>query len=581
MVHSRKCISLRCFLNQLDSPQKPGGREGRETTPGRVPPPPTTDRPSGTDVAFAPRVPSSLPLDPLLPRASDRTLWAGVASGLLLGFALAPRATGPLVFVALIPLIAVLDAAPPLRLAMRAGFACGLVFFWMGFQWVPFAGTGGIGVLAFLIFPPALALPVAGFACAAAWLRRFGRTTLLVAAPALWVTTELVRPTSELGSQFHLGYSLANHPALIQLAALGGVHLVSLWIVAVNAALVGAVLAPRRVVPMLVALTILPCAFGAAALRSAPRPPPERRITVAGVQPAVREHERHVPARFDDHLRELLVLSEGTLGDRPDLIIWPESAFEGMSPAAGAPFLGAIAHHLGTPLLSGVWRLAEGEPASLRNSSLLATPDGDVRIAADKVNPIWMYESAPGSPLGQRVAVAGIWPGRFARGPIPDVLLVPRARAPLHLGVLVCVDATFPELARDLRRRGAELLVTIANEADSGRLTSGLEARIARVRAVENRVPLVRVANTGPSEWVDALGQVVASIEPGASRAWTASLDLGESAPPYTRFGDAPTAGVAIATPAFLAALGVARQKRRTSRGRDPVPLTLTPENRA
>jgi apolipoprotein N-acyltransferase len=526
-------------------------------------------------------VPSREPLGPLLGRASDWTLWAGALSGLLLALALVPRGTGPLSFVALVPLLAALESAPPPGLALRAGFACGLVLFLLGGAWVPFAGTQRLGlVLTYLLFAPVLALPVAGFALAAAWLRRFGITTFLVAAPALWVTTELARYSSELGSQFHLGYSLADHPALIQLAALGGVHLVSLWIAAVNATLVGAALAPRRVFPALLGLVVLPCAFGAAASRAAPQPAPERRITVAAVQPEVCAHERHVPERFDDHLRELLGLSERTLGDRPDLIVWPESAFERLSPAAGAPFLGAIAHHLGIPLLSGVWRLAQGEQASLRNSSVLATPDGAVIVAADKVNPIWVYESAPRSPLAQRLAAAGIWPGRFGAGPIPDVLLVPRAAGPIRLGVLVCVDTTYPELARDLRRRGAEILVTVANEADLGRLTSALQARIARVRAVESHVPLVRVANTGPSEWIDARGRVVASMEPGASRAGTANLDLGEDAPPYIRFGGAPVSALAIATPAFLAALGLARQKRRALLGRGRSPLNLIEENR-
>jgi apolipoprotein N-acyltransferase len=468
------------------------------------------------------------------------------------------------------------------RWALRSGFACGLVFFLLSCAWVPFAGAQKLGLLlTYLLATPLLALPAVGFALASAWLRRFGRTTLLVAAPALWVVTELARCSSELGSQFHLGYALADHPALIQLAALGGVHLVSLWIVAVNAALVGAAAAPRRIEPALLVLglVVLPWAFGAAASRTAPESAPERRVTVAGVQGLVRARERYVPEHFDEHLRELLGLSEGTLAERPDLIVWPESAFERLSPAAGAPFLGAIAHHLGTSLLSGVWRLGEAEPASLRNSSLLATPDGSVTVAADKVNPIWVFESAPQSPFGQRLAEAGIWPGRFSRGTNPDVLLLPHAPAPIRLGVLVCVDTTYPELARDLRRRGAELLVTIANEADSGVLTSALQARIARLRAVESRVPLVRVANTGPSEWVDARGHVVASIEAGALRASAATLDLGDGIPPYVRFGDAPTSAVALAIPAFLAALGVARQKRHAQGARDRTSLTLIQEN--
>jgi len=509
------------------------------------------------------------------------TLWAGVASGLLLVLALVSPGMGPLAFVALVPLIVALDAAPTLRAAARAGFVCGLLMFLLGFAWVPFASGGSIGlVLAYLVLGPVLALPVAGFALAAAWLRRFGRTLFLVATPGLWVASELVHFSSELGSQAHLGYSLADHPALIQLAALGGVHLVSLWIVAVSSALVGARWAPLRMQPALAALVALPVAFGVALSRPAPSPRAERRIAVAGVQPGISAQERYLPERFDDHLRELLGLSQRTLGDHPDLIVWPESAFEQLSAAAGAPFLGAIAHHLSRPVLSGVWRLAQGEPASLRNSAFLATPDGGVRLAADKVNPIWLFESAPSSAFGERLARAGIWPGRFARGARPSVLVVPGAGVPIRLGVLVCVDTTYPELARDLRADGAELLVTIANEADTGRSTSALQARIGRVRAVENRVPIVRIANTGPSEWVDAHGRVVAVLEPGGSRSGTARLDLGTEAPLYTRFGSAPTSALAIATPAFLAALGARRHRRPAPARRDRIFPTPIQENR-
>ncbi|HYB11852.1 MAG TPA: apolipoprotein N-acyltransferase, partial [Myxococcota bacterium] len=486
----------------------------------------------GTDVALARRVASPRSLGRLVRQVSDRTVWAGVASGLLLALAEGVRGSAPLVFVALVPLVAALEVAP-LRSALAAGFVCGLVFFLLSCAWVPFAGAGRLElVLVYLLFTPLLALPMAGFALAVAWLRRFGHTTFLVGGSALWVAIELGRRSSELGSQFHLGYVLADHPALIQLASLGGVHLVSLWIVAVNAALVGALSSPKRCIPALLGIVIAPCAFGFAALHGAPKPSlNNRRIAVAGVQPEVRPLERYVPEYFDQHLRELLGLSERTLRDRPDLIVWPESAFERLSPASGAPFLGAIAHQLGTPLLSGVWRLAKGEPVSLRNSSLLATPDGSVLVAADKMNPIWMFERAPQSAGGERLARAGFWPGRFAGGAPPEVLLLPRASTPIRLGVLVCVDATYSEIARDLRRRGAELLVTIANEADSGRRMSLVQARIARIRAVESRAPLVRVANTGPSEWVDSHGGVVASIETGASRAQTASLDLGEDPP--------------------------------------------------
>ncbi|HBZ72643.1 MAG TPA: hypothetical protein DEP35_24075, partial [Deltaproteobacteria bacterium] len=161
----------------------------------------------GTDVALLLPVPS--PYLPRFRKAPDRTLWAGIASGVLLGLALVPRSTGLLAFVALVPLISALDSAPSVRWALRSGFACGLVFFLLSCAWVPFAGAQKLGLLlTYLLATPLLALPAVGFALASAWLRRFGRTTFLVAAPALWVVTELARCSSELGSQFHLGYAL-------------------------------------------------------------------------------------------------------------------------------------------------------------------------------------------------------------------------------------------------------------------------------------------------------------------------------------------------------------------------------------
>ncbi|HKE11499.1 MAG TPA: hypothetical protein VKE73_08005, partial [Myxococcota bacterium] len=153
---------------------------------------------------------------------SPGALGAGVASGLLLVLALVPQGAGWCAFGALVPLVAVLDGPPPPRVALLAGFGCGLTLFLAGGAWVPFAGPETLGLAAtYLVWAPVLALPIAGFALAAAWLRRFGRTTLLLAVPALWVASELLRTSSELGSQFHLGYALADHATWIQLASLG------------------------------------------------------------------------------------------------------------------------------------------------------------------------------------------------------------------------------------------------------------------------------------------------------------------------------------------------------------------------
>lgn len=81
-------------------------------------------------------------------------------------------------------------------------------------------------------------------------------------------------------------------------------------------------------------------------------------------------------------------------------------------------------------------------------------------------------------------------------------------------GAVICFELTFPELPRALRRSGADMLVVLSNDAwlGAGAAPSQHFAHAA-LRAVENRMPVVRSANTGISGIVDPLGQVVTRTE--------------------------------------------------------------------
>src|SRR5690606_13074286 len=159
---------------------------------------------------------------------------------------------------------------------------------------------------------------------------------------------------------------------------------------------------------------------------------------------------------------------------------------------------------------AGLRRPVPGGPPGVRwNSAALALPGGTTRVAGDKVRPVLVYERAPESPLARRLAAAGWWPGRVLPADAAGLIEVPRANgAPVRVGVVLCIDAAHPELARDVRRRGAELLVSPANEAEPGSWVARQHATLARLRAIETGLPLVRVANTGPSAWSDGHGRL-------------------------------------------------------------------------
>lgn len=104
---------------------------------------------------------------------------------------------------------------------------------------------------------------------------------------------------------------------------------------------------------------------------------------------------------------------------------------------------------------------------------------------------------------------------------------------------LICYEAVFPQDLRADERPGWLLQVT--NDAWFGTLTGPFQhAAQARLRAVEQGLPLVRVANTGVTEVVDARGRVTAALPFGAEGHLDAALPGALPATPYARWGELP-----------------------------------------
>ena len=310
------------------------------------------------------------------------------------------------------------------------------------------------------------------------------------------------------------------------------------------------------------ALAAAACVPLAPALGLLAAPPAGDALRVVAVQPHLSEAERRDPRRFHANLGVLHAGSRRALSEPADLVVWPESAYQRPLGDGGDAFLGALAHDLGTPLLTGVWMAPEPGRAGWRNAAVLALPDGVTLPAAEKEHPVPVYERRPDGAAARALAAAGLWSGRFEPGrPAAPVRLPLASGGSVSVGVLVCIDASYPEIARRLRARGARLLVAIANEAGTGRWSAELHARATRLRAVENRVPIVRVANTGPSLWIDDRGRDAAALPAGRAAAGASALALAGPPPPFVSLGDAPlAAGAALSA---LAACLVPGARRR------------------
>ena len=502
-----------------------------------------------------------------------RALATGLASGVLLGLASLPITLGPLAFVALVPVLAGIDRGMRPGCAALAGFVAGCLYFGIGFGFVCFASVGAVTPsLFFLLYVPGVALLLSGLFAGLAALRSVHRWAFLLAAPGSWVAFEWLRSKGPIGIPWlELAYALSDWPVLVQSADWVGFYGVSFWVAALNAGLVAMRGMPLRRAGALAALLALPLLRAPLARAPGASGPT---LEVAAIQPALAESRRHVPDHFDANLRRLLALSESALAAHPDLLVWPESAWERLLSRGDDAFLAAVANHLGVPLLTGAWRRSRPELPWLRNSAVLAEPGGDVAVVADKVYPVPVYERAPESTLGRLLRRHRLWSGRFEPGE-PSTVAVVRGSdgSEIPVAVLVCVDTSYPSLARELRLRGARLFVEVSNEAGTGRWSAWLHSRVSRLRAVETRTPLVRVANTGPSQWFDDRGRIVASLPEGKPRSGVHALVAAGPAPPAVVLGDAPALLAVLGSAASTACVSLRasrRSRRRTRQRLDP-----------
>jgi apolipoprotein N-acyltransferase len=474
-----------------------------------------------------------------------------VLSGVLLGIAFPKWQVSLAVFIALVPLLWALktpgpERTPvPARTGFRLGYLTGAVFHLILLYWIPRLPSENVTV-PFIMYP-ALAVMVAYLALfpglaamGAAWLARRG-VPLGVSFPFLWVLLEAVRGTGMFGFPWgSLGYTLAPYPHLIQFAEFTGLWGVTLWVVLVNGA-VYHYLDSRWVAPKmaalaaLVALVVAPFLHGQHVLRTRPVRPS---VTVGVVQPNVGENKWH-PAVRDSVVEAVLThtrrLVEEEGNRQPALVVWPETAIPARltrDPGYRSRVEGFV-DSTRVPVVTGFpdgVRLPDGT-VRFTNSAVLILPGLGVTQQYDKRHLVPFSESFPFPFLnrfdfGQSDFTAGKEPGVFTQLKVP-------------FGLLICFESIFPREAREVCVRGARYIVNITNDqwfGDSAAPVQHFQMNV--LRCIENRVGMVRSANTGISGVIDPYGIVrlrTGTFEPAR---FVASVELGNGPTVYGRRGD-------------------------------------------
>jgi apolipoprotein N-acyltransferase len=435
---------------------------------------------------------------------------AGLLLGALSAAALPPVHAIPVLLISVPGLLALLNGARGPARAARRGWWFGLGLHVIGLYWITEAILFEADRFWWLVplAVPAVAAGLALFIAAACALARLARPgwPRVVALAGAWVLADLARqfvltgfPWNPMGSVWAIPGTAGD--VFIQAAALCGVH--GLTFATILLAAVPA-LGWRWCVgggAVLVAWVT----FGTVRLHEPMPPPPS--LTVVLVQGNVAQGQKFDQAFVVQEFRHYLDLtSQGRAkaGNGPAVVVWPETAFP-------------LFLDLDEPARRLIEQATEGDPALIgsmrfderrrpRNSLFALTDGGVIAGIYDKWHLVPFGEYVPDwLPLPIMVL-----PGDgFAPGPGPGTLHVPGLPP---VGVLICYEAIFPGQVVAPNDRPA-WLVNVTNDAWFGN-SSGPRQHLAaaRLRAVEEGLPLMRAANTGITAAFDARGHELGRI---------------------------------------------------------------------
>lgn len=282
----------------------------------------------------------------------------------------------------------------------------------------------------------------------------------------------------------------------------------------------------------------------------------EARPIVRLVQPNAPQHQKWDPD-YSGLFFERLVRFSAQGAERPDLIVWPETAVPVLLNYADETLNIISRSARGTPVVLGINRF---EGRLLYNAAVLLDAQGQIAATYDKHHLVPFGEFIPlGDLLGQ-MGITGLASRNgegFSAGPGPEVMDLGALGQAL---LLICYEAVFPQDVRGVAQRPSFIL-HLTNDAWFGNFSGPFQHLAqARIRAIESGLPVLRAANTGVSAAIDARGRVVQSLPLNTDGFLDVALPKPHSATLYWQIGDMP---VAIAALLLLAGAGFGRIKRK------------------
>jgi apolipoprotein N-acyltransferase len=407
----------------------------------------------------------------------------------------------------------------------RVGYVAGISFWLASLYWLLLIPVAGYPVLGWIALSAFVALYfgiwtwlLAGKIGTGSWAQR--NLWSLVGA-AIWVALEMIRARFLGGFPWNLlGTSQYQLTPLIQIASLTGVYGVSFLVVWVSLCLFSAA---RMIfskpsshyawqteifLPLLAIFGIF--AFGFAKLREPIPASSTLRVTL--IQPSVPQNMIWDESANASRFQQLLALTEKSLTNKTDLLIWPEAALPVFDDVSYSAIKNLVrTHHF--------WMIFNADDVVPRpnatnnfdndvfNSAFLFDPNGEFVKVYHKRDLVIFGEYIPLVRWLPFVKWFTPITGGYEAGNIP--VQFEMANMKINAAPLICFEDMFPQTARGSVQSDTDFLVNLTNDGWFGAGAEQWQQAAAGIfRAVENGVPFVRCCNNGVTCWIDAHGRV-------------------------------------------------------------------------
>jgi apolipoprotein N-acyltransferase len=409
--------------------------------------------------------------------------------------------------------------------AFRAGYVGGITFWLASLYWLLLIPVAGFPILGWIVLSAFVALYfgiwtwlLAGKVGQGNWAQR---NLWSLAGAAAWVALEMIRARFLGGFPWNLlGTSQFQLTPLIQIASVTGVYGISFLVVWTSLSLFSAgwmifakpnsrfAWQPEIFLPLSVIATLF--AFGEMKLLEKIPATPTIRVTM--LQPSVPQNMIWDESQNKIRFQQLLALTENSLTNKTDLLIWPEAALPVFDDASYAAITNLIrAHH--------VWMIfnaddvvpktnpADGDKYDVFNSAFLFNPEGEFVKVYHKRKLVIFGEYIPLVRWLPFVKWFTPITGGYEAGNFPEQFEIENLK--INAAPLICFEDMFPQTARSSAQGDTDFLINLTNDGWFGKGAEQWQQAAAGIfRAVENGLPLVRCCNNGVTCWIDAYGRM-------------------------------------------------------------------------